>query len=122
MKPASVAHYRCPADRTALRIADGVSEGGAQVGDKRENVSAGRLVSAAGRSFDPLGETIMMVLTGLASGVAGNLLTDLIKMTVLKAREKKATEEPPSRRLTAVLVQPVGDGLLVVSVEETYEI
>src|SRR5690242_15313949 len=65
-----------------------------------------------GRQFDPsLAEAAIVVLTGLASGVAGNALYDLIKELLLHQGVTKRTQ-------ITTLEQPDGTKLTVITAEE----
>ncbi len=75
------------------------------------SVAVAELTSKRYRSFDPAALDALTLMVGLASGIASNVLYDLIKSILVKQRVLKETE-------IIEHVEPNGELLLLVRIVE----
>ena len=74
-------------------------------------VAAARIEQGAVKSFDPLADAAMTVLSTVSMGIAANALYDLIKQVLVKQGVRKQTE-------IVQYEQPDGTKMLVVKIIE----
>ena len=90
--------------------------------DVARTIAEARLSQAKGTQFlDPM---LVTVLLSVGTGVAGNLLTDIIESVVQQLRSKKATQSSqgtPTLKHTHIeqIKTPDGSEMLVVEIDES---
>jgi hypothetical protein len=68
------------------------------VASESRAISEARLKTAKGTSFEPI--TITIILITIGTGVATNVLSDLIKNLIQDIREKRKQKQQPSSTIT----------------------